>query len=46
MNDWLSQSIDLITQIGSFLISEPIFYIVGLLILVIACRLFKGMVSA
>lgn len=42
MNDWVLQSADFITSVCSFLLSEPIFYIVGLFVLIIACRLFKS----
>jgi len=42
MNLWIEQSGELITSVASFLLSEPVFYIVGLFFLVIACRLFKS----
>lgn len=45
MSEWITQSCDFLVAVGSFLISSPIFYIVGLLILIVACRLFKGLVG-
>lgn len=45
MNTWVSDSLTLIVDFASFLTSEPIFYIVGCLLLLIIVKLFKGMVG-
>lgn len=45
MNTWISDSLTLIQDIASFLISEPVFYIVGALLLLIIVKLFKGLVG-
>lgn len=41
MSEWITQSIDLISSACEFLLSEPVFYIACLFVLIAACRLFK-----
>ena len=43
MSVWIEESLTLLQDIASFLISSPIFYIVGCLLLLVIVRLFKGM---
>lgn len=44
MNEWISQSVDLLTTIANFIISPPAIYITGTLFLIIVCKLFKDVV--
>lgn len=43
MNTWVDDSITFVQDIASFLMSTPVFYIVGCLLLYLIVKLFKGM---